>query len=156
MKIVIPIALALLLSACSEENKSSSSQVKTAKEPTQKVEVVEKKVQETAVEEAVVEEVETVAKEVEAAAAEVKAAVPARTGQTIFTACSACHGADASKVALGKSQVIKGWDSAKIQNALNGYKDGTYGGAMKGIMKGQVTALSDEEIKAVSEYISKL
>ena len=143
MKIVIPIALALLLVGCSEDKKSSATKTETAKEVTaQKVEVVEKQVQEAAVEEAVTEEV--------------KAVVTARTGQTIFAACSACHGADASKIALGKSQVIKGWDSVKVQNALNGYKDGTYGGTMKGIMKGQVAALSDEDIKAVADYISKL
>lgn len=144
MKILIPIALALLLSACSDDNKDSAAKVESPKSvvSAEKVEVVEKKAETVTVQESVVEEV--------------KAVVAARTGQTIYAACSACHGADASKIALGKSQVIKGWDSAKTQNALNGYKDGTYGGPMKGIMKGQVSALSAEDIKAVAEYISKL
>ncbi|MCK4737125.1 MAG: c-type cytochrome [Sulfurimonas sp.] len=122
MKIVLPIALALLLSACSDENKNSITKVESSK---------------------------SVVKEI-------KAVVPARAGPSLYVACAACHGADGLKIALGKSQIIKGWDSKKVINALNGYKDGTYGGSMKGIMKGQVSALSDEDIKAVSEYISKL
>ena len=75
-------------------------------------------------------------------------------GSVVFKACAGCHGADASKKALGKSQVIAGWDVSKVSDALHGYKAGTYGGAMKGLMKGQVSKLSDEDIKAVAEYIS--
>ena len=86
----------------------------------------------------------------------VNSIVPTRTGQTIFLACSACHGIDASKHALGQSQIIKGWDSLKVSNALNGYKNGTYGGTMKGIMKGQVSVLSEDDMKVVAQYISKL
>ncbi|MDD5400965.1 MAG: c-type cytochrome [Sulfurimonas sp.] len=77
-------------------------------------------------------------------------------GATIYQVCAGCHGEDASKAALGKSQIIKGWDAKKIADALNGYKNNTYGGAMKGLMAGQVSKLSDGDIKAVSEYISKL
>lgn len=60
------------------------------------------------------------------------------------------------KKALGKSQIIKGWDAKKIEDALHGYKNGTYGKAMKGVMKGQVARLSDADIKAVSKYISSI
>jgi cytochrome c553 len=77
-------------------------------------------------------------------------------GKTIFKACIGCHGVSAEKPALGKSKVIKGWDAAKVEEALNGYKNGTYGGAMKALMKGQASKLSDNDIKAVAEYISKL
>lgn len=143
MKIVISIALALMFSACSQENKSSSSSTETAVKPAaEKTEAPQVKTEETVIQTTVVEET--------------KAVVAQRSGQTIFTACAACHGADASKSALGKSQIIKGWKSEKIEAALNGYKDGSYGGAMKGIMKGQVSALSADDIKAVAEYISKL
>jgi len=44
----------------------------------------------------------------------------------------------------------------QVTDALNGYKDGSYGGAMKSVMKGQASKLSDEDIKIVSDYISKL
>nr|WP_245534132.1 c-type cytochrome [Sulfurimonas autotrophica] len=77
-------------------------------------------------------------------------------GAKLFTVCSSCHGAHAEKKALGKSQIIKGWDEAKIIMALKGYKDGTYGGAMKAVMKGQVTKLSEDDIKALAKYISNL
>ena len=81
---------------------------------------------------------------------------PAANGKEVFTKCAGCHGAKAEKKALGKSQVIAGWPADKIEKALHGYKDGSYGGAMKGLMQGQVKNLSDAEIKAVAEYISKL
>jgi cytochrome c553 len=73
-----------------------------------------------------------------------------------IAACAGCHGANFEKAALGKSQIVKGWDAAKIETALKGYKDGSYGGAMKGVMKGQVARLSDADIKAIAEQISKL
>ena len=38
---------------------------------------------------------------------------------------------------------------------MKGYKDGSYGGPMKGVMKGQVTKLSDADIQALAEQISK-
>jgi len=75
------------------------------------------------------------------------------SGADIYKKCAACHGVNAEKKALGKSQVIKGWKASKIVAALNGYKDGTYGGAMKGLMKGQVATLSDADMKAVAKYI---
>ncbi|WP_421716937.1 c-type cytochrome [Arcobacter arenosus] len=80
----------------------------------------------------------------------------ANDGAGLYQSCAACHGINAEKAALGKSQIIKGWDAAKIETALKGYKDGSYGGAMKGVMKGQVARLSDADIKALAEYISKM
>ena len=72
-----------------------------------------------------------------------------------FAPCAGCHGASGEKKALGKSQVIKGWDVAKTTAALKGYKDGSYGGAMKGVMKGQVARLSDADIADLAGQISK-
>ena len=91
------------------------------------------------------------------AADKVKEAVaPSVDGKQIFVACSGCHGAKGEKKALGVSKVIGGWDAAKVEEALKGYKAGTYGGAMKGVMQGQAAKLDDAKIKAVSEYISTL
>ncbi len=78
----------------------------------------------------------------------------AADGAMLYKKCAGCHGAKAEKKALGKSQVVAGWDVAKTQKALNGYKDGSYGGAMKGVMKGQVASMSADDIKAVSEFIA--
>ncbi|AXH08998.1 cytochrome C [Malaciobacter halophilus] len=71
-----------------------------------------------------------------------------------WAACASCHGQNAEKKALGKSQVIAGWDEAKTIKALQGYKDGSYGGAMKGVMKGQVARLSDADIKDLAKKIA--
>ncbi len=73
-----------------------------------------------------------------------------------FAACAGCHGPKGEKKALGKSQVIGGWDAAKVETALKGYKTGTYGGPMKGIMKGQVARLSDADIKDLAKQISAM
>jgi len=79
--------------------------------------------------------------------------VVAADGATLYKSCAACHGASGEKKALGKSEVITGWEATKTIEALNGYKDGTYGGAMKGLMKGQVKALDDAQIEALAKYI---
>lgn len=71
-----------------------------------------------------------------------------------FAPCAACHGASAEKAALGKSQIIKGWAVEKTVAALKGYKDGSYGGAMKGVMKGQVARLSDADIEDLAKQIA--
>jgi cytochrome c553 len=77
-------------------------------------------------------------------------------GELLFKSCASCHGQKGEKEALGKSQVIAGWDKEKIIQALNGYKAGTYGGVMKNIMKGQVATKTDAEIDALSTFISNL
>ena len=68
-------------------------------------------------------------------------------------ACAGCHGQHFEKVAMGKSKVVKDMSEADILVALKGYKDGTYGGAMKGLMKGQVASLSDADMKAMAASI---
>lgn len=80
----------------------------------------------------------------------------ANDGAALYKACVSCHGQNGEKAALGKSQIIKGWNKEKIASALKGYKDGSYGGAMKGVMKGQVARLDDKKIDAVSTYIATL
>lgn len=80
----------------------------------------------------------------------------ANDGAALYKKCISCHGVQAEKKALGKSQVIATWSSQKIVDALHGYKDGTYGGAQKGLMKSQVSKLGDKEIEALSHYIDSL
>jgi len=70
--------------------------------------------------------------------------------------CASCHGKYGEKVALATSQVIAAWPTQKSVDALNGYKEGSYGAKLKGIMKAQVNSLDDAQIQAVSEYISTL
>ena len=72
-----------------------------------------------------------------------------------YAKCVACHGANGEKVALGKSKIIKDMPKSEFIAAMKGYKDGTYGGAMKGVMKGQVAGLSDADIEAIANQITK-
>jgi len=77
-------------------------------------------------------------------------------GKKLYLKCAGCHGQNGEKKALGKSAVIQGWDKAKTIEVLKGYKDGTYGAAMKAIMISQVRALSDENIEDLGSFISTL
>ena len=70
-----------------------------------------------------------------------------------LAACAGCHGQHFEKVAMGKSKVVKDMSETDILIALKGYKAGTYGGAMKGLMKGQVASLSDADMKAMATAI---
>lgn len=141
MKIILSIVLAFLFLGCGEDGKKEVQQAQPKQVVKQSVEV--KKMP--------AEEVVEAPKEVVVKQEEVKV-----DGKTIFNVCSACHGKNAEKSALGKSKIIKGWDAVKIADALKGYKAGTYGGVMKSVMIGQASKLDDEKIKAVSDYISKL
>jgi len=38
---------------------------------------------------------------------------------------------------------------------MKGYKTGTYGGAMKGVMTGQVKSLTDSQMEAIAGVIAK-
>ena len=70
-------------------------------------------------------------------------------------ACTSCHGADWTKSALGKSKVVSNMTHAEIATALKGYKDGSYGGPMKGLMKGQIGKYSDADLEAFAQTIGK-
>ena len=79
----------------------------------------------------------------------------AADGAALYKQCASCHGPQAEKSALGKSKIVKEMSNDEIVTALKGYKDGTYGGAMKALMKGKVAKLSDEEITALADFIKK-
>ncbi len=72
-----------------------------------------------------------------------------------YAKCVSCHGATGEKAALNKSKIIKDMSKADVAAALHGYKDGSYGGPMKGVMKGQVATLSDADIQAIADKIGK-
>lgn len=79
----------------------------------------------------------------------------AEDGAALYKKCASCHGASGEKPALGKSKVIKEMTKDQITVALKGYKDGSYGGAQKGLMKGQVASLNDAQISAIAAHIGK-
>jgi len=81
------------------------------------------------------------------------AAAPAK--EVSIAACVSCHGANLEKNTMAKDKVPTNLSKADFEKALKGYKDGSYGGAMKGVMKGQVANLSDADIKAIAEKYGK-
>ncbi|PHR59003.1 MAG: cytochrome C [Arcobacter sp.] len=80
----------------------------------------------------------------------------ASNGASLYSKCAGCHGSQGEKKALGKSKVINKMTKADLVTALNGYKDGSYGGPMKGLMKGQVAKLSTEEVTSLALHITTL
>ena len=66
------------------------------------------------------------------------AATAATLSAASIGACAGCHGANFEKA------------------ALHGYKDGSYGGPMKGVMKGQVARLSDADITDIAKQIAAM
>lgn len=72
-----------------------------------------------------------------------------------YTKCAGCHGANGEKAALGKSKVMSSMTKQEIIDSLKGYQAGTYGGAMKGLMVGQVKGLSAADIDAIAAKIGK-
>jgi len=182
MKIVLSVVLALLFIGCSEETQKETKAAvapaahKAVEKVAQAHAVVEEKVAQVkeiahatadkaeevvtkTVEKAQVvadSAVETTKAAADAVADKVEVALSSTNAKTLFAKCAGCHGQNAEKKALGKSQVIQGWSDAKIADALNGYAKGTYGGAMKGIMIGQAKGLSTADIQALAEYISTL
>jgi len=71
------------------------------------------------------------------------------------TACAGCHGANFEKKAMGVSKIVKDLAKADIIKALKGYKDGSYGGSMKALMKGQVASLDDTAMEAIANKFGK-
>ena len=107
----------------------------------------------------------TATKAVEAMKEAAQGAVAAATGdnalvekgKSIYSRCAACHGFDGKTKALGVADILAGQSVADIEKKLHGYKAGTRNDAGKGmLMKGQVAAMSDEDIKAVAAYIATL
>ena len=142
-----------------EEIKENSSVVETAKETIPKLEENTKQEVTEKVEEKISNLPETVKEETPSVVSESKeevAQIEEPNGEVLYKSCVNCHGQKAEKEALGKSQIIAGWDKQRIIDAMNGYKAGTYGGVMKNIMKGQVLTKTDSEIQALATFISNL
>lgn len=76
-------------------------------------------------------------------------------GSVLYKKCAVCHGVQGEKAAFEKSKIIKDMSKDQISAALKGYKDGSYGGAQKGLMKGQVSSLTNDQISALAAHIAK-
>ncbi len=78
-------------------------------------------------------------------------------GKELYAKCVSCHGPDGKTKALGKSEIIAGQNADDLEKKMQEYKAGSRNVAGMGkLMQGQVQNLSDEDIKAIAEYISNL
>lgn len=137
MKYILPLLVTLFFTACNDSNENTH--------PTTETNVTTIETNST----------QTVAQTNTTVATE-KVTPAEINGETIFNKCKSCHGNSAEKKALNSSAIIKGWEISKIEDALKGYQNGTYGASMKNIMAAQAKGLSDEEIKKVALYIHSL
>jgi len=71
------------------------------------------------------------------------------------TNCINCHGKHFEKSALNQSKIVKDMTQNEIEKALIGYKLGTYGKGLKGIMKGQLLKFNENELKIIAKYIKE-
>jgi cytochrome c553 len=100
---------------------------------------------------------ETATNAVEATKEAVAPAADNAAGVAAYAKCAGCHGKDGKTKALGKSEVIAGQAAADLVTKLEEYKAGTRNVAGMGmLMKGQVASMSDDDIKAVSDFISAM
>jgi cytochrome c553 len=84
-----------------------------------------------------------------------EASAPKASADVNTAACAGCHGANFEKKAMGVSKIVKDLKKEEIIEALKGYKDGSYGGSMKALMKGQVASLDDAKIEAIANKFGK-
>ena len=169
--ILLSLALAtVLFTACGEDAKKATSDAtasitETVKETASSVvDTTKEKVAE--VKDIVVEKTkeasdvvkETTSNAVEATTEVVKeAVVDNAAGKAAYAKCAGCHGVDGKTKALGKSAIVAGQAVETLVKSMNEYKAGTRNVAGMGmLMKGQVASMSDDDIKAVSEYMSGL
>ena len=74
----------------------------------------------------------------------------------LSTAAFAADGAKAEKVFNNKVPALTSLDAAAIEAALKGYKTGANKFGLGAMMKPIATPMSDDDIKAVAEYIQTL
>lgn len=67
--------------------------------------------------------------------------------------CTACHGQNFEKRAMGKSKIVKDMSLKEIIDSLKGYKAGTYGDTMKQMMVSQVENVKDSDLEAMAMLI---
>jgi len=141
--------------AVKDAKKAVESAEKAVKDAKKAVEVLEKVEKTDAKKVVAVEKKEEVV--IDSNKTETNATVAVVDGAEIFTKCSACHGEDGKKSAFQKSEIIAGQNVEALITSITEYKAGTRDvSGMGKLMKGQVAELSEDEIKAVSEYISTL
>ena len=69
--------------------------------------------------------------------------------------CAVCHGKNAEKIALGNSKILASLTEEEIIKTLNGYKNGSYGNALKRSMLPVVADLNQTRIEELAKFIKE-
>lgn len=82
----------------------------------------------------------------------------AADGATIYKqkGCVSCHGADGKTPIAPQYPKIAGQNEMYVENQLKQIKDGTRKNGLSFSMKPFLLALTDEDMKALASYLSKL
>ncbi|WP_299879090.1 cytochrome c [uncultured Cocleimonas sp.] len=82
----------------------------------------------------------------------------AADGKELYTAkgCVACHGADAKTPMTAMYPKVAGQNKEYLTQQMKDIKSGARSNGQSMVMKGIMAAVSDEEIEALSEYLSGL
>lgn len=77
-----------------------------------------------------------------------------RSDEINIDACIGCHGSSWNRLALSSSKDVSTLTQEEIFKALVGYKNGTYGGEKREIMKAQLQHYSEDELLKISKMIT--
>jgi cytochrome c len=93
-----------------------------------------------------------------AAALVASPAIAAMDGAALYKdkTCNACHGPKGDKPLMPNYPKIAGQNAAYIEAQMKDIKSGARNNGQTAAMKGVMHLVNDEEIKALSEYLSKL
>ena len=85
-------------------------------------------------------------------------AFAAPDGAKLYTekTCNACHGPKADKPLMPNYPKLAGQNAAYAEQQMKDIKSGARNNGQTAAMKGVMHLVNDEEIKALSEYLSKL
>lgn len=93
-----------------------------------------------------------------AAALVASPALAALDGAKLFAekTCNACHGVKADKPLMPNYPKLAGQNAAYAEQQMKDIKSGARNNGQTAAMKGVMHLVNDAEIKAISEYLSKL
>ena len=85
-------------------------------------------------------------------------AIAAPDGATLYQekTCWSCHGKDGKKTLTPAFPKVAGQNAAYAEQQMKDIKSGARNNGQTAAMKGVMHLVSDEEIKAIAEYLSKL
>ncbi|PKO33620.1 MAG: cytochrome C [Betaproteobacteria bacterium HGW-Betaproteobacteria-7] len=85
-------------------------------------------------------------------------AIAAPDGAKLYAekTCNACHGPKADKPLMPNYPKLAGQNAAYAEQQMKDIKSGARNNGQTAAMKGVMHLVSDEEIKAIAEYLAKL